>query len=138
MGIVLAGVVFFVKSQKNKPITKAPDQSTTTQLPEAKLEISGVVVNNFLKSEIEKNEQGDSLLVDNSDYQIVYFPKTKEFIVSITDSPFNEIKQRAEKDLVSRLGVEKEEACKFNVVITTPRFANPEEAGKVYKLSFCE
>lgn len=99
--------------------------------------ISGVEVNNFLGT----GQASDKEIVTvkkTENYTIIYHTKTSLFLISILSSPFREQRALAELEFIEKLGIEKEDACKLNVSITTPRFANEAEAGKNYKLSFCE
>ncbi len=104
--------------------------------PEEKIKISGVWVNNFLK---EKNLQKDYItLIQNENYHIFFIPSQEEFTISITSSPFEEQKKKAEEEFIKILGIDKVSSCKLKVGITTPSFVNPENAGVIYKLSFCK
>lgn len=105
--------------------------------PEGKLDISGVVVNDFTKTPKYTDKSGDVFFVDNQEYQILYMEKYNKFLISILSSPFKEVKQKAEIEFLGSLGVSKEDACRLSVEITTPYFANPKESGKIYTLSFC-
>lgn len=83
------------------------------------------------------NSQGDLLFLENENYKIVYLPNFTQYNISILSSPFNYYREQAEKEFLSLFGINQQQACSLNVVITTPRFANPEESGKEYMLSFC-
>lgn len=110
-----------------------------TQVQEGvKILISDISVNNFTKSVKKINQNGDMLVEDSGTYQIVYFPSTSQFLLSIQQSPFEKYRIEAETALLNLLGINKTQACKLDTVITTPFFANPDEAGQLYKLSFCE
>jgi hypothetical protein len=85
------------------------------------------------------NKSGDfSLNVQSENYSIIYFPKNKSFNISITASPFERIRRQAENDFLKKMGPDEQFICSLNVVITTPRFANPDQAGRNYPLSFCQ
>lgn len=104
-----------------------------------KIEVSETRVNNFYKDAKVINAEGDLRLQSaDKSYSIIYFPKSEQFNISIVKAPFQEIRMTAEEDFVNKMGVDKDELCNLDVVVTTPRFANPEEAGTVYKLSFCQ
>ncbi len=137
--IIIVGVAFWLIRGRGKE-TGLPSQTQTTggTQPTAKIKISGVEVNDFQKGGVSKNNQGDSLFVNTSDYQIAYIPKDNLFMISILGSPFTEVQKRAETNFLRELGIEKEKACQLKVSITTPYFANPAESGKTYKLSFCQ
>lgn len=75
---------------------------------------------------------------DREGYQIFYFEDLEQFLISITASPFEQYRLRAEIDFLESLNISQREACSLDVVITTPARDNPEYAGKEYELSFCE
>ncbi|BCX14440.1 MAG: hypothetical protein KatS3mg088_123 [Patescibacteria group bacterium] len=103
-----------------------------------KIKVSGIEVNNFYKKADIIKDDGYARFVKEKNYEIMYIPVDNSFLISITGSPFEEIRTNAEEDLLKKLGVDKTTACNLNVNITTPGHINPDFAGKVYKLSFCE
>ena len=109
-------------------------QETTRE----KIYVGKVVVNDFYKIAQKVMPNGDVILSDNSDFQLVYFGKSDYFQLSINDSPFEEVKSRSENELLRILNINKEDACSLKLRITTPFYANPDFAGKKYSLSFCE
>jgi hypothetical protein len=132
-------------TDKNKPLsllrpTLRADQiiedpsAKTIELPRA-----GVRVNNFYKRIVVRtNPEGDTIVVDDSGYQIIFMPKSEQFLISILGSPFEKVRKEAEEELLHILGIGRADACRLDVKITTPRFANPAQAGKNFGLSFCE
>ncbi|MBI2573951.1 MAG: hypothetical protein HYV78_00965 [Candidatus Wildermuthbacteria bacterium] len=92
-------------------------------------------------------ERGDSVVVDKdaeeyqlvktSGYSIVYQKKFDLFIISITGTPFAQIKEQAEQDFLALTESSPQTACRLKVKISTPLYANPEFAGKNFPLSFC-
>ena len=106
--------------------------------PTDKVIISGVTVNNFFKTAQKINTYGDVLITDTGEYQIVYQVKFNTFLLSILEKPFSRVKIKAESEFVKVLGIKTSDACRLFVSITTPAFANPDEAGKEYGLSFCK
>ena len=106
--------------------------------PTDKVIINKVVVNNFFPKATKINQYGDYSLLKNEEYKILYEAQFNLFLISIISSPFKEIRKTAEGEFVKILGVTQADACKLNVSITTPLYANPQEAGKNYRLSFCE
>ena len=83
------------------------------------------------------NDNGDLLISETKNYKVIYFPKNNQVFVSILSSPFSKFREEAEKELLEVLDIDSDTSCKLNVLITTPRFVNPEEAGKEDVLSFC-
>lgn len=85
------------------------------------------------------NRQQEYTVYDEgADYEIIYINQNDQYLISISGSPFEEKRKLAEQNFLKTFKINKEEACKLNVVITTPTFANPKEAGINYKLSFCD
>lgn len=103
-----------------------------------KITVGDVTTNNFYKQGKEADKQGDWLIVDKPEYQILYFEANSSFLISILKSPFPTVRPKAEAGFLTALAISKVDACKLNVTLTTPSFANPNESGKSYKLSFCE
>lgn len=118
-------------ARKITPVISVPDVSLE------KIDVRGIKINNVYKNPVEKNNQGDAVFFKNDNYQFVYQPQFSKFIISVTSSPFWEKEKTAEEDFVKELGITKKDACWLTVEITTPDFANPEESGRVYPLSFC-
>lgn len=126
--VILLGFLL-IKNEDGK--TDVPSD----QAPQVKIEVSGVKVNDFIKNSREESY----ITIDKTkDYHLFYIPDQELFYISITSYPFDEHVVSAEDKLLVSLGITKEEACKLNVDITTPTYANPEKAGVVYDLSWCE
>lgn len=83
------------------------------------------------------NRQGDVRLFTSETYDIVYYPTKNKYHISIIGFPFSDVRLKAEQRLLEITKVGPETACQLDVLITTPYFANPNEAGKEYDLSFC-
>jgi len=140
--ILFIGTLILIRKGK---LFKNISPSTTDNQPvavvkkEEKIEISGVAVNDFIS---QKNGEGSSsyyTISQTADFHIFYIPAQELFYVSITSYPFDENRIKAEDNFLAALGIEKkEEACKLKVDITTPMYANPDKAGEVYRLSWCE
>lgn len=94
--------------------------------------------NNALSEIIETNNQGDSLIVNKSSYQIIYHKNLDQFMISILKSPFEDIRQIAEQEFLQITQADVATVCKLDAVVTTPYFANPDLAGKIFPLSFCQ
>lgn len=93
---------------------------------------------NALANILKTNERGDMTIIDKPDYQIIYFQKEDQFLISILKGSFNEIREKGEKEFLQITKADKETACQLDVTITTPHFVNPVFAGKNFPLSFCE
>lgn len=106
--------------------------------PTEKVIINKIAVKNFFPKASQVNPYGDYLLAKNSEYKILYEAQFNLFLISVVSSPFEEIKKKAESEFLKLLEITPVDACSLNVSVTTPLFANREEAGRSYKLSFCE
>lgn len=111
---------------------------TITPIQGEKIQIKEILVNNFYKSPVAVNANGDVLIKENTNYQIVYLSPFKQFILSILGSPFDKYKSEAEGELLRVLGVDEKIVCQLDVVVNTPEFANPDLAGTNSPLSFCK
>jgi ABC-type lipoprotein release transport system permease subunit len=110
----------------------------TLYIPKGRIKIDSVLVNDIYEKPILINDEKDVKFAANENYEFVYQPKYHKFIITILGKPFLSLINQASEDFVKVLGVEKAEACKFNVDIGTVAFANPEYAGRRYTLSFCK
>jgi len=86
---------------------------------------------------IDTTERGDVLFFNNSAYQLVYFSKEDQYLISILSSPFDDIRDEAEKKFVEVLETDKETACILNVVVSSPYNINPAQGAKKFGLSWC-
>lgn len=105
--------------------------------PGNSLTIDGVQVNNFYAASRSVDSEGTLELTNDVNFSVLYYPQDESFLITITNSPFENYRQQAESVLLTLLGVSETEACRLTVSIGTPAFANPDEAGKNYPLSFC-
>jgi len=151
ISLVIISLVFYLVLNKNKntndqpinvnnplPNEELPTASPNFQKPIGPtLPISDVNVKNFYNLDPKINERGDVTFVDRQNFQILYFANENEFLISILGSPFEENRQEAEKELLKQLEITEEKACQLKVIISTPSFANPDESGQNFNLSFC-
>jgi hypothetical protein len=151
IGLVLLGIFSLFSRDKDAPSSIVGEGLPTVVLrptlrpteifenPGAeRLVIGGVEVNNFYNGLSRTNPEGDTLIVDRENYQVVYFPSSESFAVTVLGSSFNAVRGAAEEEFLRILDVDSLEACRLEVVISTPFFANPEIAGESFGLSFCE
>jgi hypothetical protein len=102
-------------------------------------EISGVLMKDFYQWSGYVTDYQVSICgepVSGGDIAISYQPPDY-FLVTILGSPFEEYKRKAEEIFHKVLGISQADACRLNVTIGTPYFANPNESGKEYHLSYC-
>lgn len=136
--VVFVWMILGMISNKNLRPT-VPVVATPTPYPVSakRITVSGVEMNDFFASPKRIDSKGDVAFEETQDYQLVYIKPFNYFIVSVLGSPFEEARSKAEIAFLNSLGVSKEDACKLDVVVNTPSFANPDFAGKDYPLSFC-
>jgi hypothetical protein len=109
------------------------------EIPESdKITVKDVELRNFYKTAYSVGRIGDALLVDRPQYKIVYYPLDEAFLITILVPGFDNLRPKAEEDLLSVLQINESTACQLDVFTTTPRYANPAEAGKNWPLSFCQ
>ena len=73
----------------------------------------------------------------SSNFEISYLPPEDQYIITVYGSPFLQYRQEAEQSFIKIYRLTIAEACSKKVTIGTPFYSNPQEAGKIYKLSFC-
>lgn len=112
-------------------------KQSITITPPSKITVSGVQMNDFLSSPLEKNENGDVLFAKTSQYQLVYLPNFEQFIITVLATPFDSNRKVAEEAFLTTLGIAQTQACKLRVSLGTTKFVDPENAGINYNLSFC-
>lgn len=123
---------------------KQPQQ--TGSVDTKRIEISGVSVADFINKQSlsipnksdKKVQPSFYTIAKTADYNIFYIPADELFFISVTSYPFDEHRAVAQQELLKKLEITQEDACKLNVDITTPSYANPDKAGEIYGLSFCE
>ena len=84
-----------------KPLVPEEDKTfPEPTVPESsKIESSNVKVDNFYKYSKKINSFGDRLILEDKDFEVVYFPKTDAFLISVLASPFYPKRLEAEKKL---------------------------------------
>lgn len=118
-------------------IAKYSPKNLLKKEPE-KIEMSGVLINDFNKKTIQVGKLNEVLFVNENRFNITYYPLDEAFLIVVTSIPFETNRLAAEDIFLEELGIDKGSACKLKVFITTPRIYNPNEAGTNFGLSFCE
>ena len=81
---------------------------------------------------------GDTTVIaENNNYSIVYFTADQSFLITILSDPAQAGRIAAEQELLVKLNVTQDEACKLKVALTVPAGVDEQLAGKDYGLSFC-
>lgn len=138
VGIVLILFLFVRETPKQiTPLpTPTPNQYSTTPVP--RITISGISLNNFLSTGEKINSHDDILVEQKTEYEIVYLHDFNEFIITVHEKPFEEIRKQAEQAFLDKLGISKQEACALSVSEAIPFAVDPNLGGQKFKLSFCE
>src|SRR3989338_2321121 len=123
------------------PMTPAPAFKQVTPDVEKcgdRIKISNIEVNNFYTKAESISSDGVVSIFNNGQYQIGYIGRGGFFQILVLDFPFDRVREEAENEFVKILGISKEEACLLPVNLTTHQYANPEYAGEIFPLSFCQ
>lgn len=112
---------------------KSPKNPFSPTLPQPNLDSTNQTVPDF------GNNSYFQTLSESSDgaFDILYLPKEDRYLISIYHSPFATNQKLAEKAFLDNLKIDPTQACKLKVVVSTPYFANPDESGQEFPLSFC-
>lgn len=95
-----------------------------------------VIVNNFTQNVLSKTESSMTI-ADTNDYQIIYFQKEGNFLITLASQPATAARIKAETAFLSILNINKEQACKLTVALKIPYSVDENLAGPDYGLSFC-
>ena len=139
--IVLYMIIPDVRNTENSTpeLSQEVAEDAIIDIPQTdEVEIQEVTMNNFLKESAHSPKLNLVVLEETNNHTIEYYSKWDYFLISIDNSPFFQKRILAEKAFLNKLEINKEEACRLDVRVATPRHINPEEAGKEYGLSFCE
>jgi len=96
-----------------------------------------VTVNNFYKTNAYiTQDQQTVVLVENTNYTIVYNRDDSGFVIGLLSGSLQETRDAAETAFLSQLGISKSEACKLTVDERVLDKASPYD-GQLMGLSFC-
>ncbi|MBX9906342.1 hypothetical protein K2X96_00410 [Patescibacteria group bacterium] len=70
-------------------------------------------------------------------FSIIYVPIDQSFTVTLLQEPLNESREKAEKELLEKLGIGQSELCALRYAVYVPRFVNDVLAGENLGFSFC-
>lgn len=99
-----------------------------------------LTVKNFIANS-EKIVENVVYLSENPNYSILYFSNSNNFLISLyayTTQDANTFRSAAEQELMSKLGIGPETACKLNISTTIPNSYNTDLSSTDYKFSYCE
>lgn len=153
IGIIIILVLLFLRKPSSVPSTAVPTPASITESPtpiiplspipevttdpSQKITIGNVIMTDFYQAPREITADGNVLIDETDSFGIIYYPRTQVFHISVTASPFETVRKTAEQSFLKTLGITSTNACKLNVEIATPFWANKEESGAIYPMSFC-
>lgn len=140
--IAITGILIPENNQKDLPVntskpTTVKRQPILTPPTSNTLQSSDVEIDNFYRQNPPINSRGDALISKTPLYQIYYFSVEDQFLISILDKDFENIRKIAEQDLIRTLNIDEQVACRLDIIETTPNFVNPEKSGGRYGFSTC-
>lgn len=74
---------------------------------------------------------------DNPAYLIAFYAPDQSFLVTLFAEPLAETRRAAEADLLARLDISNDDACRLKYSVITPQWVNTFYAGKNLGFSFC-
>lgn len=136
--LIVGGAIAFLTLQ---PDAQPPDSPTTITTEQA--------VENAIRNTLARDKNGNPVVSpqriyllttpEEFRYQITYQEPQNLFSVDILDWRFQEARLEGEQKLLRLTELSETDACELlNVQISTPSFVNPELAGQVFPLSFCQ
>ena len=129
-----SGSLPFVWTIEDVPRTPAPNgEPFTIKTLEADLQVK----NFFPQSQPIRGYDG-VILKKTPGYEIRYFTKEQSLLISVLQTPVLEVKQQAEKELPSLLGLSEEDICKLKIEVTTIISVDEELAGQELGVGFCQ
>jgi len=120
--IVLGLAIYGLIGNDNSPLKKLTSPSPAPT-------IADLNTNYIPQQRVIENAQ--------KDYEIVFDPNSNLYIISILGKPFDKIRLQAEQDLIKKLSISKNDACKIKVNIGSPYYANPDQTEIFHTFSFC-
>lgn len=121
---LLALLVLFLNVQSKMSNVKSPSTSLILPTP-------------TLPDPNKENQVTPIYEEKDAPFAITLSNVTGAYLITILKSPFEENRLKAEQYFLEKLNIDKEAACKLKVNLGTMRFANPDQAGQTFHLSFC-
>ncbi|MDA1316783.1 MAG: hypothetical protein O3B87_02025 [bacterium] len=130
----------FTNSKLPTPI---PDHEVPTEPPTpipkpGDVILDGIAVKDFKKTAARTTDTGDVILVENDQYQIVFYDSIQEFKIFIKGNDFEQSRSLAEQSFLQKLQLDEANACRLFVDEFIPQSAQNEYVGLTFGLSFCE
>lgn len=109
-----------------------------TPIPQAgDIMIDGIAVNNFRENPIQILENGDIVISENQNFQIIFNDPNQKFTLRLLGTDFEDSRQNAENALVTILGLDEDNICRLYIEEEVPINVNNEQRGKLYPFSSC-
>jgi len=99
--------------------------------------IDGIAVNDFRENAARITANNDVVLVENEEYQIIFYHDIQEFKLYLTGENFEQTQMRAEEAFLNALGIDEESACQLFVEVFVPSTVQNKHAGQILPLNFC-
>lgn len=116
----------------------------STNLPEGKMRVGNLVVNDFLEEEKKETSElsGVSYRVGDTSseeppYYISYYERSQTFLITLMKTPLGETRRQVEEVILTELGIDEAAACQLKHDVGTPSMVSREYAGKNLRFSFC-
>lgn len=96
-----------------------------------------VETKDFLAGRPALNPDGDRHLLDSEGYSIDYINSFRQFFINFGVVPNDELRQRAEADLLDLLGITASDACVLDIIESVPYVYGSQYAGVNFGFSSC-
>ncbi len=123
--------------------SSSPSSSVAMETPTSTALVIGtsqgsVSMNNFYKSADYITQDQQTVVIHGTDqYSIQYNAGDSSFSIGILSAPLEAARQAAEAELLSALGISKQDACKLTVYEGVPAYVSSQYVGRNFPLSFC-
>lgn len=135
-GIIVVALVVVISLFSRSSTTVLENEVVISEQPQY-AQINEIVTEIDLNDKKTITTVGTKEILNTDQYVALYHPNDNAISLIITTSPFEDIRIIAEENLIDELGLSKEEACQIKVEVLTPSYANENESGVVFPLSFC-
>jgi hypothetical protein len=120
--IVFLGLRYFEKGSNTLSVTAGKEK---------------IKINDIYKDPVKIFSNSDIEFKETADYSFNYYADDQLFIITLTDKDVVTARAKAEKNFLSALNINQEQACKLNLQLTVPFSVSEDLAGINFGLSFC-
>ena len=141
---LLLTIFFLVGNNKNSQVSDQNDSGAEIPTERKNVESfpitvpsGSVEIKNIYKDGGELYDRGVTFR-NNDDFSIAYAESDQSFAISISNAkdPIG-ARNKSEQELLSALGISKEQACELTVLLQVPYSVRADLSGTNYGLSFC-